>query len=57
MLSIILFCFAVAGIILKYNYKKAAEEKKDYVLLERKGALANSDEWKHAKHTSDSLLA
>ncbi|MBV9963244.1 MAG: tetratricopeptide repeat protein [Parafilimonas sp.] len=57
LLSIILFCVAVTGIFLKYNYKKAADEKKDYVLLERKGVLANSMEWKQAKHTSDSLLA
>ncbi len=56
-LSIVLFCVAVAGIIIKYNYKKSADEKKDYVLLERKGALANSAEWKQAKRSSDSLLA
>ena len=54
---IVIFCFAVAAIIIKYNYKKAVDEKKDYVLIERKGALANSDEWKQAKHSSDSLLA
>ncbi len=57
LLSIILFCVAVAGIIIKYNYKKTQDENKAYVLLERKGALANSDEWKQAKHSSDSLLA
>ncbi|MEP6466446.1 MAG: tetratricopeptide repeat protein [Parafilimonas sp.] len=57
LLSIVIFCIAVAGIIVKYNYKKAADEKRDYVLLARKGALANSDEWKQAKHSSDSLLA
>lgn len=48
---------AIIGIILKYNYKKTADEKKEYVLLERKGALANSGEWKQAKRSSDSLLA
>jgi tetratricopeptide (TPR) repeat protein len=53
---IIVFCLAVGGIILKYNYKKTQDENKQYVLLERKGALANSDEWKQAKKTSDSLL-
>jgi len=56
LLCIVLFCLSVAAIIIKYNYKKSADEKKDYVLLERKGALANSDEWKHAKRSSDSLL-
>jgi len=54
---IILFVFAVIAIIMRYDHKKNVEEKKDYVLLERRGALANSDEWKHAKHSSDSLLA
>jgi tetratricopeptide (TPR) repeat protein len=57
LLSIILFCIAVAGIIIKYNYKKTQDENKVYALLPRKGALANSDEWKKAKHSSDSLLA
>jgi tetratricopeptide (TPR) repeat protein len=57
LLSIVIFCVAVAGIILKYNYKKTQDENKIYTLLPRKGALANSDEWKQAKHKSDSLLA
>ena len=57
LLSIVIFCIAIIGIIVKYNYKKTADGKKDYVLLERKGALANSDEWKQMKHSSDSLLA
>lgn len=55
-ITIAIFCFAVASVILRYDNKKAAEQKKDYTLLERKGALANSDEWKKAKHNSDSLL-
>src|SRR6185312_12188329 len=42
---------------LKYNYKKTQDEKKQYALLDRKGSLANSDEWKQTKHSSDSLLA
>ena len=54
---IVIFCLSVAAIILNYGHKKAIDEKKDYVLLERKGSLANSDEWKHAKRSSDSLLA
>jgi tetratricopeptide (TPR) repeat protein len=56
LLSIVLFCVAVAGIIIKYNYKKTLDENKVYTLISRKGALANSDEWKQAKHSSDSLL-
>ena len=57
LLCIVLFCVAVAGIILKYNYKKKQDENKQYTLLDRKGALANSDEWKQVKRSSDSLLA
>lgn len=57
LLSIVVFCLAVAGIVIKYNYTKSQEEKKVYSLLDRKGALANSDEWKQAKHSADSLLA
>ncbi len=56
-LTIIIFCSAVAGILFKYHHRQTEEANKDYVLLERKGALANSNEWKHAKHSSDSLLA
>lgn len=55
-ISILLFCFAVAGILIKYNYTKSQDAKKDYSLLERKGALASSDEWKKAKHSADSLM-
>ena len=54
---IVLFVFAVVAIVIRYDRKKVAEESKAYVLLERKGALANSDEWKKAKRSSDSLLA
>ncbi len=57
LLSIVIFCLAIVGIIIKYNYKKQQDEHRQYVLLERKGALANSAEWKQVKHTSDSLLA
>ena len=56
LLSIIIFCLAIVGIIVKYNYKQKQDANRQYVLLERKGALANSDEWKKVKHTSDSLL-
>src|SRR4051812_27400811 len=57
LLSIILFCVAVAGIIVKYNHKKTQDETRAYTLLPRKGALANSEEWKQAQRSSDSLLA
>jgi hypothetical protein len=54
---IVLFVLAVIAITIRYDHKKVAEENKDYALLERKGALANSDEWKKTKRSSDSLLA
>lgn len=56
-ITIAVFCFAIAAIIIKYDRQLSADKKKDYALLERKDALANSDEWKLAKHRSDSLLA
>lgn len=55
-ISIVVFCLAVAGIFIKYNYTKSQSENKTYSLLERKGALAASNEWKGAKKTADSLL-
>ncbi len=55
--TIIVFCLAVAGIVFKYHHKQVEDAAKDYALLERKGALANSDEWKHSKRSADSLLA
>ena len=54
---IVLFVMAVIAIVIRYDHKKVAEENKDYALLERKGALANSNEWRQAKRSSDSLLA
>jgi hypothetical protein len=48
-LTIVIFCFGVAAIIFKYDRQLREEKNKDYALLERKGALANSDEWKLAK--------
>src|SRR2546423_150528 len=43
LLCIIVFCLAVGGIIFKYNYKKEQDEKKQYVLLERKGLLVDGN--------------
>jgi tetratricopeptide (TPR) repeat protein len=56
-LTIIIFCFGVAAIIFKYDHQLSEEKTRDYALLERKGALANSEEWKLAKRHADSLLA
>jgi tetratricopeptide (TPR) repeat protein len=56
-LTIIIFCFGVAAIIFKYDRSLSEEKNKEYTLLERKGSLVNSDEWKLAKHHADSLLA
>jgi len=56
-IAIAIFCFAVASVIFRYDNKKSAEQTMQYLLLERKGILANSDEWKKAKHNADSLLA
>ena len=43
--SIIVFCAAIIGIIVNYNNKEKEKEKMVYELLPRKGAAANSKEW------------
>lgn len=48
-IAIVIFCVAVTGIIINYNYKKQKEENVVYQLLPRKGAAANSAEWKAAQ--------
>jgi hypothetical protein len=45
---IIFFAFAGA-IIFKYNTGKKEDENRTYALLERKGNVANGDEWKKTK--------
>ena len=55
-ISIIVFCFAIVGIIAKYHYKQKDEENKSYSLLPRKGKEANSAEWLLAKKKSEDLL-
>jgi len=55
LLSIALFIIAVAGIIVKYSITQNRD--KTYPLIERKGPLANSAEWKDVKKRSDDLLA
>ena len=47
-LMIIFFAFAGA-IIFKYNTGKKEDENRTYALLERKGNVANGDEWKKTK--------
>ena len=53
----ILFIAAIIGIIYNYNKKEKEQEDKIYTLLPRKGASANSAEWKEVKKRADILFA
>lgn len=52
-----LFIAAVAGIIYNYTRKEKENEDKVYALLPRRGAAANSAEWKEVKKRSNTLLS
>lgn len=55
-ISIIIFFTAVAGIIYNYNRKEKAKETAEYPLLPRKGASAQSAEWKNVQAKATALL-
>lgn len=56
LICIVLFCLAVAGIVVKHNDQQQEEATKEYSLLPRKGSMANSAEWKEAQQKSQGLL-
>ena len=56
-ICLVVFIVAVIGIILNYNRKQKEQEDKVYTLLPRKGAAANSAEWKEVKKRADILFA
>lgn len=56
LICIVVFCIAVAGILVKYHYKQAEEENKTYELLDRKGEAANTPEFQLAKKKVASLM-
>ena len=55
--SIAIFFFAVAGIIYSYSQKEKGKEKAMYALLPRKGASAQSAEWRNVQTHADSLFS
>lgn len=55
-ICLIVFVVAVAGIIINYNRKEKEEEERVYTLLPRKGASANSAEWKEVQKRANVLL-
>ena len=57
LISIVVFCLAVAGIIINYNHKQKEESSQEYGLLPRKGDAAKSTEWEATKKKSKELLA
>ncbi len=56
-ICLIVFCIAVIGIIVNYNRKEKEKENMVYELLPRKGAAANTIEWRAVKKKSNELLA
>ena len=55
-ICLIVFAVAVAGIIYNYNRKEKEKEDRVYTLLPRKGAAANSAEWKEVQKKANTLL-
>ncbi|MDQ6757164.1 MAG: transposase, partial [Bacteroidota bacterium] len=53
---IVLFLVAISFIIIKYNNQKEVSENKTYTLLERKGALAQTNEWGFTKNQAKNYL-
>jgi tetratricopeptide (TPR) repeat protein len=51
------FVLAIALIIVKYNNDEKKKENIVYTLLPRKGAAAQTDEWKYVQTKGDQLLA
>ncbi|MDQ6813491.1 MAG: tetratricopeptide repeat protein [Bacteroidota bacterium] len=56
-ICIAIFCIAVIGIIIKYNVKEKEKENMVYELLPRKGAAANSNEWKLVQKKAETLFS
>jgi tetratricopeptide (TPR) repeat protein len=56
-ICLIVFVAAVIGIVYNYNRKEKEKENTVYTLLPRKGAAANSVEWKDVKKRADVLFA
>ena len=57
LLTIVLFCAAIAVIVFKYNSKQKKEENAVYILLPRKGAATPTAEWKEVDKKVNALIA
>lgn len=56
-ITIILFALAIVSIVLKYKSDEEKKENAVYALLPRKGAAAQSEEWKYIQSKANQLLA
>ncbi len=56
LISIVLFCTAVAAIIINYNHKKQEAENRVYTLQPRKGAADTTQEWRDVQQRAKGLL-
>ncbi len=57
LVSIVIFCVAVAGILYKYNNTQKEEATQVYALVDRKGEAATTPEWLATKQKGTQLLA
>jgi len=55
-ICIVLFCLAVAGIIIRYNNQQKEEANKVYTLLPRKGAADTTREWRDVQAHAAKLM-
>jgi tetratricopeptide (TPR) repeat protein len=55
-ICIVLFCLAVAGIIIRYNNQQQEEANKVYTLLPRKAAADTTKEWRDVQARAANLL-
>lgn len=56
-ITLVVFCIAVAGIVVNYARNKQEKENMVYELLPRKGAAAKTAEWKEVQKRADGLMA
>ena len=56
LICIVVFCLAIAGIIIKYNHKQTEEAAQTYPLLPRRGAEANTPEWQLTSKKYNELM-
>ncbi len=57
LICVVIFCVAIAGIIINYTNKQKQEAAREYGLIDRKGEAANGAEWQLTKKKAADLQA